>query len=72
MHLDSVDLTTFRTRYGAFKYNVMPFGLTNGLATFQRFINNHLFNILDHYVIAYLDDILIYSKDPRENQKHVN
>lgn len=33
-------LTTFRTRYGAYKYRVMPFGLTNGPATFQRFIND--------------------------------
>jgi hypothetical protein len=39
MSPEAEDLTTFRTRYGTFKYKVMPFGLTNGPATFQRFVN---------------------------------
>jgi hypothetical protein len=34
MYLDSEDITTFRTRYGSYKYKVMPLGLMNGLATF--------------------------------------
>lgn len=34
MHPDSTDLTTFRTRYGSYKYQVMPFGLCNGPSTF--------------------------------------
>ncbi|KAI9034720.1 reverse transcriptase family protein, partial [Aspergillus affinis] len=34
MHPDSVDLTTFRTKYGSYKYQVLPFGLTNGPAAF--------------------------------------
>ena len=36
------DLTTFRTRLGAYKYKVLPFGLTSGPATFQRYINEAL------------------------------
>ncbi|KAI7975494.1 hypothetical protein EIK77_002299 [Talaromyces pinophilus] len=40
MHQESEDLTTFRCRYGTFKYKVMPFGVTNGPATFQRLIND--------------------------------
>ena len=44
---DSEDLTTFRTRYGSFKYKVMPFGVTNGPATFQRYINTTLADYLD-------------------------
>jgi hypothetical protein len=39
----------------------MPFGLTNALATYQELINNVLREHLDIFVIAYLDDILIYS-----------
>jgi hypothetical protein len=35
MSSESEDLTTFRCRYGIYKYKVMPFGLTNGPATFQ-------------------------------------
>jgi hypothetical protein len=43
----SEDLTTFRTRYGAYKYKVMPFGLTNGPATFQRLVNDIFIDCLD-------------------------
>lgn len=59
------DLTTFRTRYGSFKYKVLPFGLYNGPATFQRYINSVLFDFLDEFCTAYIDDILIYSKTLR-------
>ncbi|KAI1828762.1 hypothetical protein DTO006G1_9961 [Penicillium roqueforti] len=65
------DLTTFRTRYGSFKYKVMPFGLTNGPATFQRFMNNVLRECMDEYAVAFVDDILIYSDTIEEHQRHV-
>ena len=61
VHPDSEDLTTFRTRYGTYKYKVLPFGLTNGPATWQRYMNDTLFDYLDDFYIAYLDDIMIYS-----------
>jgi hypothetical protein len=54
------DLTTFYTRYGSYKYKVLPFGLTNGPATYQRYINDVLFDYLNEFYIAYLDNILIY------------
>ena len=53
----------FRTRYGYFKYQVMPFRLTNASATFQNYINKILAEKLDVFVIVYLDDILIYTKN---------
>ena len=40
----------------------MPFGLTNAPATFPALINTTLCKYLDIFVIAYLDDILIYTK----------
>ena len=55
--------TTFRIRYGYFEYQVMPFGLSNAPATFQGYINKILAEKLDIFVIVYLDDILIYTKD---------
>jgi len=63
--------TAFRTRYGHFEYLVMPFGLTNAPATFQAFINDVLREYLDHFVVVYLDDILIYSKSKEEHIEHV-
>lgn len=54
--------TAFRTRYGLYKYIVMPFGLINTLALCQGLLNNILRNLLDQYIIVYLDDILVYLK----------
>jgi hypothetical protein len=71
MHPDSEDLTTFRTRYRAHKCKVLPFGLTNGPATYQRYINDVLFDYLDDFCTAYLDDILIYSENEEEHELHV-
>ena len=65
------ELTTFRTRYGAFKYKVLPFGLTNGPASFQRFINNLLRDGLDEFCSAYIDDILIFSDNEEDHIRHV-
>ena len=52
--------TAFRTRYGLYEYMVMLFGLTNAPATCQEMINDTLREYLDVFVIAYLDDILVY------------
>jgi hypothetical protein len=71
MHLDSEELTTFRTRYRIYKCKVMPFSLINGLATYQRYINNVLFDYLDDFYTTYLDDILIYSKNELEYNEYV-
>ena len=63
--------TAFRTRYGHFESLVMPFGLCNAPATFQHFINDVFRDLLDQFVIAYLDDILIFSDNLEEHRKHV-
>lgn len=63
--------TAFRTRYGHFEYLVMPFGLTNAPASFQAYINEALKGLLDDICVAYMDDILIYSTDPEEHERHV-
>ena len=47
----------------------MPFGLSNAPATFQGYINKILAEKLDIFIIVYLDDILIYIKNP--GQSHV-
>lgn len=67
----SEDLTTFRTRYGSFKYRVMPFGLTNGPAYFQRFVKRVFANFHDDVLAAFVDDLLIYSETLEDHRKHV-
>ena len=49
----------------------MPFGLTNAPAAFQKFINTVFADILDVFVIVYMDDILIYSDNPEQHREHV-
>ncbi len=71
MHLDSEDYTTFITALGAYKYKVLSFGLTNGPASFQQYMNDVLWNFLNDFCQAYLDDILIYSKTRKEHRDHV-
>ena len=63
--------TAFRTRYGHFECLVMPFGLTNAPAVFQHFMNDVFRDLLDHTVLIYLDDILIFSEDPSHHTTHV-
>ncbi|RMZ74713.1 hypothetical protein DV737_g5810, partial [Chaetothyriales sp. CBS 132003] len=63
--------TAFRTRYGHFEYTVMPFGLVNAPATFQAYINKALSGLLDEFCVVYLDDILIFSQNEKEHEKHV-
>ncbi|CUA75312.1 Transposon Tf2-7 polyprotein [Rhizoctonia solani] len=63
--------TAFCTKYGLFKTKVMLFGLTNTPAAFQHFMNDILRDLLNITVIVYLDDILIFSKNPEEHTAHV-
>src|ERR1700731_2770521 len=50
---------------------MMPFGLTNVPAMFQHFMNDIFSNLLDTFMVVYLDDILIYSEDLKQHVKHV-
>uniref|UniRef100_A0A803TSC6 Reverse transcriptase domain-containing protein n=1 Tax=Anolis carolinensis TaxID=28377 RepID=A0A803TSC6_ANOCA len=61
----------FNTCFGCHEFRVMPFGLCNAPAVFQRFINDVFRDLIDQFVVIYLDDILIFSKDEREHRQHV-
>ena len=63
--------TAFHTRYGLYEYLVMPFGLTNAPASFQSYIHGVLREYLDIFVIVFLDDILIYSREESQHEQHV-
>jgi len=57
----------FKTRYSLYEYTVIPFGLMNALFVFQRYLNNILFEKIDHGVVIYIDDILIYTQTKEEH-----
>ena len=54
-------MTAFRYRLGLFEWLVTPFGLVNAPASFQRYINAHLREILDLDATVYMDDVLVYT-----------
>nr|GFB73258.1 putative reverse transcriptase domain-containing protein [Tanacetum cinerariifolium] len=67
----NISKTAFRTQYSHYEFQVMPFGLTNAPAVFMDLMNWVCRPYLDKFVIIFIDDILIYSKDEKEHEEHL-
>jgi hypothetical protein len=63
--------TTFTTRYGLFEYLVMSIRLTNAPAHFTYLMNSVFMPELDKFMVVFIDDILIYSKNEEEHARHL-
>nr|GEX30535.1 reverse transcriptase domain-containing protein [Tanacetum cinerariifolium] len=73
LKVQEVDIpkTAFRTRYGDYEFQVMAFGLTNAPIVFTDLMNWVCKPYLDKFMIVFIDDILIYSKDEKEHEEHL-
>jgi hypothetical protein len=63
--------TTFSTRYGLYEFTVMSFGITNALAYFMNLMNKVFMEYLDKFVVVFVDDILIYSKNDSDHEEQL-
>jgi hypothetical protein len=71
IHLKDVSKTAFSTRFWLYKYLVISFGLTNAPAHFMYLMNSVFMLKLDKFAMAFIDDILIYSKSEEEHARHL-
>jgi hypothetical protein len=62
--------TAFSTRYGLYEFTVMSFGLTNAPAYFMNLMNKVFMEYLDKFVVVFIDDIVVYSKNDSDHEEH--
>nr|GEX14995.1 hypothetical protein [Tanacetum cinerariifolium] len=68
---ENIPKTAFKTRYGHYEFQVMPFGLKNVPTVFMDLMNRVCKPYLDKFVIVFIDDIRIYSKNKKEHEEHL-
>lgn len=68
---EDIHKTTFRTKYDHYEFAMLPYGLINASTTFIHLINIVFNKYLDNVVLIFIDDILVYSKKPKEHKQHL-
>nr|GEU75719.1 reverse transcriptase domain-containing protein [Tanacetum cinerariifolium] len=69
---EDIPKTAFRTHYGHYEFQLIPFRLTNAPTVFMDLMNRVCKPYLDKFLIVLIDDILIYSKNKKEHEGHLN
>jgi hypothetical protein len=64
--------TAFVSRYGLYEFTVMSFGLTNASAYFMYVMNKVFMEYLDKFIVVFIDDILVYSRNEEEHEGHLH
>jgi hypothetical protein len=72
IHIEDIPKTAFSTRYGLYEYLVMSFRLTNAPTHFMYLMNLVFMPKLDKFVVAFINDILVYSKNMEEHEEHLH
>ena len=71
MKQEHIGKTAFRTFRGHYEFLIMPFGLCNAPAIFQRLMNKVFTTHIGDFILAYLDDILVFSRSIEEHWQHL-
>jgi hypothetical protein len=69
--MEDIPKTAFTSRYGLYEFTVMSFGLTNAPAYFMYLMNKVFMEYLDRFVVVFIDDILVFSRDEEEHEEHL-
>jgi hypothetical protein len=72
IRVSDIPKTNFITSYGLYEYTVMSFRLTNAPACFMYLMNKVFMEYLDKFVVVFIDDILIFSKNEEEHDEHLH
>ncbi len=71
MKKEDIPKTGFHTGDGHYEYLVMPFDVTNAPAIFMDYKNRIFYEYLDKFVVVFIDDILVFSKNEEEHEEHL-
>lgn len=67
-----IEKTAITTRYGLYEFLVMPIGLCNAPSTFQSLMNSVFYDYLDAFVVVYIDDVLVFSRNEDDHIRHMD
>jgi hypothetical protein len=71
IHTEDIPKIAFSTKYGMYEYLVMSFRLTNALTHFMYLMNSVFKPELDKFIVVFIDDIIVHSKNMEEHEENI-